>query len=263
MGAAWPAGGSMLVLAALAALAVTAAPRVAQQQSAEAPPRAYTVLVTGANRGLGLEFARQFREAGATVIGTARVPAEAAELRGLGVRVEQLDVTDPASVRGLAERLRGEPIDILVNNAGTGGRVESIDNLDVEEAARVIAVNCLGPMRVTQALLPSLRAGTRKTLVNITSRLGSIGLNAQGAYYGYRESKAALNMFTRSLARELQPEGFTCIVMSPGWVRTRMGGPGAPLEPCESVAGMMQVISRLGPAESGRFLDYRGEELPW
>ncbi len=222
-----------------------------------------TVVITGANRGLGLEFARQFAAAGAQVIGTARRPEEAPELKALGARVEQLDVTDGQSVASFAQRLAGQRVDILINNAGIGGRSRAIEKVDIDELDSYFQVNCLGAMRVTQALLPALRQGKRKLVVNITSSLGSLQLNEHGGYYGYRESKAALNMFTRSLAHELAPEGFICVVINPGWVRTDMGGPQAPLQPHESVGGMMKVIDKLAPADSGAFLDHRGERPPW
>ena len=237
------------------------APAMAQADTPAA--KAPTVLITGANRGLGLEFARQLSAAGATVIGTARSPEKAEELRALGVRVEALDVADPESVAALAKRLGETPIDILINNAGIGGRAPTLDALDPELAARVYDVNCLGPMRVTKALLPALRRGDRKTVVNISSQLGSIERNGGGGYYGYRESKAALNMFTRSIAGELASDGFICIAMSPGWVRTDMGGPQAPLSPEQSIRGMLTVIDGLTPAKSGQFWNHDGEELPW
>jgi NAD(P)-dependent dehydrogenase (short-subunit alcohol dehydrogenase family) len=221
------------------------------------------VVITGANRGLGLEFARQFQAAGARVIGTARRPDAADGLKALGVRVEQLDVTDDESVVRLASRLGDEPVDIVINNAGIGGRHPSLEQIDADTVDRIFQVNCLGPMRVTQALLPALRKGERKLVVNITSRLGSIELNAHGGYYGYRESKAALNMFNRSLARELADEGFTCVVISPGWVRTDMGGSRAPLSPAESIQGMITVINGLTTEDTGGFFNYRGERLPW
>jgi NAD(P)-dependent dehydrogenase (short-subunit alcohol dehydrogenase family) len=230
---------------------------------APATPPALRVLITGANRGLGLEFARQFHAAGARVVGTARRPDAADQLKALGVRVEQLDVTDAESVARLASRIGSEPVDIVINNAGIGGRHPSIEQIDADAVDRIFQVNCLGPMRVTQALLPALRKGDRKLVVNISSRLGSIELNGQGGYYGYRESKAALNMFSRSLASELSAEGFTCVVISPGWVRTDMGGSRATLSPAESIQGMIAVINGLTTRDSGGFFDYRGERLPW
>ena len=249
-----------LLLAAFVVLPFLTARSQTTQTGLRASP---TVVITGANRGLGLEWARQFKAAGATVIGTARHPEEAQELKALGVRVEQLDVVDSESVRQLASRLEPVPVDILINNAGKGGREQSIDELDIDAVDEYFQVNCLGPMRVTQALLPALRRGDRKLIVNITSGLGSIEANNRGGFYGYRESKAALNMFTRTLAAELGPEGFTCVVLGPGWVRTRMGGPHARLSPEESVGHMMALINELDPEQTSRFFNYRGEEVPW
>ncbi len=222
-----------------------------------------TVLITGANRGLGLEFARQFHKAGYQVIATARKPDAADKLNGLGVRVEQLDVADAASVSGLAERLGGQSIDILINNAGITARIRSLEDVDFSTIERIIQVNTLGPMRVTQALLGGLRKGDRKIIVNITSSMGSIERNTRGGGYGYRESKAALNMFTRTIAAELRPEGFRCITMSPGWVKTDMGGPNARLTPAESIAGMIKVIDGLTAQDSGEFFNHNGERMPW
>ncbi len=222
-----------------------------------------TVVITGANRGLGLAFARRFSADGYQVIGTARQPDKAVELRALGVRIEQLDVTDARSVRRLAEAIGDAPVDILINNAGIGSRVRALEDLDIDDAQRILEVNCLGPMRVTQALLPALRRGERKLIVNITSTYGSIERNTRGGAYGYRESKAALNMFTRSLAAELDPQGFTCIAMSPGWVKTDMGGPNARLTPDESIDAMVKVFGGLSTEHSGSFFSHRGELVPW
>ncbi|MDX2472457.1 MAG: SDR family oxidoreductase [Candidatus Krumholzibacteria bacterium] len=222
-----------------------------------------TVLVTGANRGLGLEFARQLQAAGATVIGTARKPEKAEELKALGVRVEQLDVADPASVAALAERLDGAPLDVLLNNAGIFLERGDFESADPEAAMKVYNVNTVGPMRVTQALLPNLRLGQRKLIMNMSSGLGSIGNNDRGAFVSYRASKAALNMQTRTQAVELAKENFICIAMSPGWVRTDMGGENASLSPAESVSGMLGVLAPLTVEDSGRYLNHDGNELPW
>ncbi|MBU2678092.1 MAG: SDR family oxidoreductase [Gammaproteobacteria bacterium] len=222
-----------------------------------------TVLITGANRGLGLEFARQYAADGWKVIGTARNPERADELEALRVEIAQLDVASQASVDALAESLEGRPIDLLINNAGIFPRVNKIEEVNFDDYSRTIAVNTLGPVRVTRALLPHLQRGEKKTVVNITSRLGSIALNNSGAYYGYRESKAALNMFTKTLAIELDPEGFTCLTIHPGWVKTDMGGENANLTPEESVSGMRAVIEKLGPSDTGTYWSYDGQEVPW
>ena len=252
-------------LAALAfsLLTVPAKVHAATGDSEQADGSGQTVLVTGANRGLGLEFARQYSKAGWHVIGTARRPESATELKGLGSRVLQLDVTDAASVARLAATLEGVPIDLLINNAGIFPMATTVPEIDFEDITRTLAVNTIGPMRVIQALLPNLRLGAGKTIVNITSNLGSIENNTSGRFYGYRESKAALNMFTRSLAAELRDEGFICIVMNPGWVQTDMGGPQAPLKAPESIKGIRSVISNLTPEDSGTYWGYDGKQLPW
>jgi NAD(P)-dependent dehydrogenase (short-subunit alcohol dehydrogenase family) len=226
-------------------------------------PLAPTVLITGANRGLGLELARQYSAAGWQVIGTARSPAEADELQQTGVQVLQLDVTNQESVDRLANELRNRPIDMLINNAGILPMMSKIPDINFDVVNQILAVNTLGPMRVTQALLPNLKRGKVKKIVNITSNLGSIDENTDGGFYGYRESKAALNMFTRTLAAELRPAGFICIVLNPGWVQTDMGGPSAPLQPPESVQGMRKVIDKLAPDDNGTFWSHDGTQMAW
>ena len=152
---------------------------------------------------------------------------------------------------------------MLINNAGIFPRAGSIDDVDFDDYMQTLVVNTVGPVRVTRALLPHLRKGDKKTIVNISSRLGSIELTTSGVFYGYRESKAALNMFTKTLAVELQPEGFTCLTVHPGWVQTDMGGANANLTPEESISGMRATIEKLGPAETGTYWSYAGEEVPW
>ena len=222
-----------------------------------------TVLITGANRGIGLEYAKQLSAKGYMVIGTARNPAEAEELEVVADRVEQLDVTDPASVAGLADRLDGVPIDILINNAGIFERDDvTIDKVDYDMMERTFAVNTLGPLRVTQALLPNLRAGQGKTIISMTSGLGSIE-KSNGRWYAYRASKSALNQINKIWSVELASDGFLCVVLHPGWVQTDMGGPNATYTPEESVSGLVEVIEGLGPEDNGRFYDLKGESIPW
>ena len=221
------------------------------------------ILVTGANRGIGLELARQYSEAGWQVIGTARKPDAATDLRELGVRVVQLDVTDTGSVARLVSELNGQPIDLLINNAGILARHNSLTETDIDTAANILDVNVLGPMRVTQALLPNLSAGEGKTIINMTSALGSLANNESGRFYGYRESKAALNMFTRSLANELRDQGFVAVAMNPGWVQTDMGGQNATLTVEQSVNGIRSVIDSLEPEDTGTFRAYSGAREPW
>lgn len=253
--------GMTAVMAAL--MALTILPAADARAATSAADSARTVLITGANRGLGLEFARQYKEAGWRVIGTARKPGEADELEALGVQVVQLDVADQDSVDRMAAELAGQPVDLLINNAGIFPRVGKIDEIDFDDYQRTLEVNTVGPVRVTRALLPNLRQGKLKIIAGLSSNLGSIAENERGNFYGYRESKAALNMFTKTLAAELGPEGFICVVLTPGWVQTDMGGPNATLEPSESIAGMKAVLDKLTAADNGTFWSYDGSQMPW
>ena len=220
-------------------------------------------LVTGANRGIGLEFARKLSGRGERVVGTARRPERADELRETGARVEALDVGDDASAAALARSLDGEALDVLVLNAAIGEAGPGVDHLVAADVERTMNVNAVGAVRMTVALLPNLRAGKRRTIVALSSGLASIERNADGGWIAYRMSKAALNMFMRSAASELSRDGFTCVVIDPGWVRTAMGGKDAPLTTDASVEAMLRVVESLRPSDSGRFLDRRGRDVPW
>ena len=222
-----------------------------------------TYLVTGANRGIGLQLATDLCARGDQVIATARDPRSARELARTGARVMPLDVADPASVAALAAGLAGLSIDVLVNNAGIGVGHEGIGRLDYARLSRFFETNALGALRVTEALLPNLRAGKRRVVANMTSRMGSIADNSSGGAYAYRASKAALNMLTKNVAIDLAPEGFTCLVLHPGWVQTDMGGPAAPLSVAESSESLIGMLDRATPAQSGAFLDFAGETIPW
>jgi NAD(P)-dependent dehydrogenase (short-subunit alcohol dehydrogenase family) len=220
-------------------------------------------IVTGANRGIGLELARQLSERGDTVIGTARDPGSATDLAKLGVRVEELDVADPKSIAAFARRLKGMGVDLLVHNAAVGVAGPAAEKVDAETVEEHFRVNTLGPLRLTQALLPNLRSGQGKRVVAISSGLGSISENSTGGWVAYRISKTALHQVMRTLDAELSKEGLVFVLLSPGWVRTRMGGKDAPLAPEDSVRGMLKVIDRLGPKDSGRFFSERGREIAW
>jgi NAD(P)-dependent dehydrogenase (short-subunit alcohol dehydrogenase family) len=177
--------------------------------------------------------------------------------------MEQLDVGDEKSIAALASRIKGEPLDVLINNAGIGEEGARFGRLSMKSLEEAFRVNAAGPVALAQALLSNLRAGKRRAIVNLSSGLGSISENESGGWIAYRASKAALNQLTRTVAAELKREGFACIAISPGWVRTDMGGPGASLSPDESVTAMLEVIDRLRPSDTGRFLDHRGREMPW
>lgn len=215
-----------------------------------------TVLITGAARGIGLEFARQYAADGWEVIATAR--GEAPELASLGVRYERLDMRDFAALEAFPERLGGAALDLFVANAGMSGgkRVDSAG--DAAAALDVLAVNSVAPTLLARGLLPNLRAAGGR-MAAITSRMGSIA-DSSGGSLGYRASKAALNAFWYALSREID---VPLLLLHPGWVQTDMGGPAAPLRPEASVAAMRRHIAALTPERSGAFLDWDGSTIPW
>ena len=225
-----------------------------------------TVLVTGASRGLGLEFARSWLARGAYVIATARSLATSEELAVLQkehpekLRLLQLDVRDDRSIEQLAGAVGNTTVDLLLNNAGVL-HVETLNNMDFALVLEQFRVNALGALQVTHALLGNLGEGAR--VVNITSRMGSLDDNTSGGYYGYRMSYAAQNMATRSLAVDLKSRGIIVIAMHPGMVQTDMTRGFGMLTASESVAGMNDVIAALSAEQSGLFLHYQGTTLPW
>jgi NAD(P)-dependent dehydrogenase (short-subunit alcohol dehydrogenase family) len=224
-----------------------------------------TVLITGAGRGLGLEFARQYAADGWKVVATVRKPGARDVLASLGpeVDVRIADVADRGSIGRLASDLRGVPIDVLINNAGIYGPSGlTLGKLDYGAWEQVLKVNVLGPAAVTEALVENVAASSRRTIVMISSRLGSIA-EMRGGDYLYGSSKAALNAVVRAYSAALAPRGIIVVAMSPGWVRTDMGGSGAPLAPETSIAGMRKVIAGLSREKSGSFLNYDGSSIPW
>jgi NAD(P)-dependent dehydrogenase (short-subunit alcohol dehydrogenase family) len=229
-----------------------------------------STLITGANRGIGLEFARQYLGDGWQVYAACRNPNSASELRRLAnasgdkLRILALNVTEPASIKAAAAELDGQTIDLLLNNAGVGGaRGQTIGNIDYGAWARILDANTMGPMRVSEAFVDLVARSKRKLIVTLTSGMGSIADNTSGGSISYRSSKAAVNMVMRSLAIDLAPRGVTCVVVNPGWVRTDMGGPHATMTPAESVTRLRQLIETLGPAQSGKFFNYDGREYLW
>lgn len=229
-----------------------------------------TVLVTGANRGLGLEFVRQYAEAGWKVCAACRAPKAARELKELEsrhaerIRVLTIDVLESKSVKDAAGTLRGEPIDLLLNNAGVGGPpAQKIGSFDYAAWAKVFDANVLGPVRMIESFVENVAKGRDKRIVTVTSRMGSIADNSSGGSYAYRSSKAAVNAAMKSFSIDLAPRGITCVVVHPGWVRTDMGGAGGKLAPAESVKSLRALFVELSPADSGKFFNVDGEELPW
>ena len=223
-----------------------------------------TVFITGANRGIGLALARNFTEAGFNVIGTARKPENATALKETGARVEQLDVTDQASVDAMAQRMAETPVDILINNAGIkGSDNKDMASLDVENMEWVLNVNTLGPVRVMKALFPNVQSGERKMVVNISSTMGSIERNTWGCCAGYRASKTALNSINKTFAVDFGKQGVAFVVMHPGYVQTDMNEGKGNITPDQSGVGLMKVITGLDVSDNGKFYDWEGNELPW
>jgi len=224
------------------------------------------VVITGANRGIGLELARQLIARGDSVEAGARDPEKAGELRALGARVHQLDVSDASSVAAFANAVEGG-IDLVINNAGIGGGASNLrsiaEDLSLADAAHTLDVNALGPLRVSVALLPHLRRGSGKKLVHVTSGMGSITDNGSGGSYAYRMSKAALNMAAKTLAVDLRSEGILSIVINPGWVQTDLGGSRAPTRVDESVRLMIERIDEATLEHTGEFVNYKGNRYPW
>jgi NAD(P)-dependent dehydrogenase (short-subunit alcohol dehydrogenase family) len=220
-----------------------------------------TTLITGANRGIGLALAKQAAAAGHTVIGTARDPGSAVDLRNTGARVLRLDAADPASVDAFATELAGKPVDILINNGAIFPDRSGLEGTNLDQFEATLRVNVRGPLAVTRALLPNLRAGERKTVATISSSMGSIAGTKSGGSYAYRVSKASVNMLMRAMAAEIDDLVFLAI--DPGWVRTDMGGDDAALSPDESAAGVFTVASDATREQSGLFFRHDGERLDW
>jgi len=234
-----------------------------------------SVVVSGANRGIGLELCRQYAGDDWVVHACCRDPGGASELRELEERnrsrvlVHSLDVADGASIAGLVSELKGIPVDVLVNNAGVSGPHPSrgepgqtFGSVDYAAAEEVLRVNTLGPLRLTEALVQNLARARVGKVATISSGMGSIA-GTSGDYLAYRASKAAVNMVMASLAADLRPRGIAVCLLSPGWVRTDMGGPEASLTPAESVSGLRRRIEELSLASSGCFLKYDGRQVAW
>ena len=237
-----------------------------------------TVLITGSNRGIGLEFARQYTEAGWNVIATARKPKSADDLQALAdandnITIEKLDVTDYKGIDKLSKKYEDQPIDVLLNNAGifTEREGQLLENLNYEDFERTMAVNAYGPLKMAQAFVEQLAASEQKKVVTIASGLGSVSMAGRGmggGMYYYRMSKAAVNMAMVKLRGEVEPRGIIVGIIGPGMVQTRLleasGFKGQALTPAQSAEAVMLRIARLTPEDSGKFYNLNGDnELPW
>ena len=233
-----------------------------------------SVVLTGANRGLGLELCRQLVDAGATVWASCRNPAAAAELAALApAAVLACDVGDAASVAAFGKALaeRTGTVDLLINNAGINGTAlgagaadRDLLSIDPEIFLGQVRVNAVGPLLVTRALLPLLEAGSDPVILNVSSQLGSMEIGLKmGSDLGYNASKAALNMVTVRSAAELGDRGITSVCVHPGWVQTDMGGPSAAVTTVDSAASLLKIVGGVTRADNGRFFRWTGETHPW
>ena len=218
-----------------------------------------TVLITGANRGVGLALAEHYAEAGYRVVGVCRASSEGLAQVADQV-IEGIDVTQPADVERLAEMLEGQTLDLLINNAGLL-RDESLGDIDFDSIREQMEINAYAPLRVAESLLPLLKQGSK--IANITSRMGSIADNDSGGRYGYRASKAALNAFGKSLAVDVKPRGIAVAQIHPGYVQTRMVNFGGLISPTDAAQGIAARIDALTLDTSGGFWHSNGESLPW
>lgn len=216
-----------------------------------------TVLITGANRGIGLEFARQYSEDGWKVIATAR--QSSAELDDLDLEVERLDLSDADAVQALPGKIDGS-LDLFIANAGTNHPMNTDGAENARDWESMMMVNAIAPYQLGQALLPRMTGGGK--MIALSSGMGSIAENS-GGWIPYRTSKAALNMAWNCLALEAKSRGIPCVLFSPGWVKTRMGGAGAEISSQESVSAMRRLIDRLTMEDSGKFMRRSGSEIPW
>jgi len=229
-------------------------------------------VITGAGRGIGLELTKQALEAGHKVSALVRSPDKSPGIAELGKKFAQgstkqlhvypVDVLSDSSVEAFVRDLGGECVDVLINNAGKYLDGSSgFEDLDLQKVTDTFATNTIGPMRVARALLPNLKKSKNPKVVNITSLMGSIGDNESGGSYAYRMSKTALNMFNKCFSIDF-PE-IVSVVVHPGWVKTKMGGEGAPTHTHESASGIHKIIDRVTKKDTGHFFDFEGDELPW
>jgi NAD(P)-dependent dehydrogenase (short-subunit alcohol dehydrogenase family) len=226
-----------------------------------------TILITGANRGIGLQLCKEFTAAGWSVLAACRNPDAASELSSLAgnqLRMFPLDVTSASSVAALATALKDETIDVLVNNAGImGGEHQSLTDMDYDAWLRTLEVNSIGPLRVSSALLPNLKRSQRPRIITISSQMGAFGLSMDHAPYAYCTSKTAASKVMQILAQDLKADGVIVCPVHPGWVQTDMGGPSAQITPAQSAQGLLKLITALEPEQSGRFWTWEGKEHVW
>ena len=227
------------------------------------------VLITGANRGLGLGFVKKYLEKNVHVLCTTRDISGSKELLECkerypnNIEIFELDLLKENGAETLANQLNGMPIDILINNAGVGSSNQHFEAVSSKPWLEVLKVNLIAPLIITQSLIKNVKKSSVKKINFLSSQLGSIEENTSGGMYIYRSSKTGLNQVVKSLSVDLKPKGIKVVAIHPGWVKTDMGGPNAPVSIDESVEGMIRVIETTGIKDTGKFLNYDGRELPW
>jgi len=230
-----------------------------------------TTLITGANRGIGLEFSKQFAADGWRVLACSRYPEKSNVLNKLAAKypeqitVHALDVANHEQINRLAQTLANKSIDLLINNAGVypGPKGSSFGEINYDAWTHAFIINTMAPLRMAEAFAPQITRSSQKTIVTITSKMGSVADNSRGGSYIYRSSKSAVNMVVKSLAIDLKSIGIIAVLLHPGWVRTDMGGPSGLISTKQSVSGMRNVISQISLADSGKFIAYDGQIIPW
>jgi NAD(P)-dependent dehydrogenase (short-subunit alcohol dehydrogenase family) len=228
-----------------------------------------SILITGTNRGIGLEFVKHYLKNNEKVIATCRNKNSAKDLLELenttsNLSLVELDVSNPDSINEFSLKITDQPVDIFINNAGVfGPRNNEFGNFNAKEWLDVFNINTIAPILITQKILKNLRLGKNKKLVFISSKVGSIEENTGGGMYIYRSSKTALNQVIKSLSIDFKDENFIVAALHPGWVQTDMGGPNALIDTKTSVKGMTEVIDSLVLKNSGRFYNYDGSSIPW
>ena len=229
-----------------------------------------TILITGANRGIGLEHTRQFADQGMHVFAATRSPAATDDLSVLAagypgqITILDYDAGKPDAPACLKNAIGNTPIDLLLANAGSmGGKNQSFGSVDIEDVLNLVRINSLAPLKLVEALADNIANSDRKLIAFQSSLMGSIGDNSSGGYYAYRVSKAALNMIAKGVSNDLRPRGIIAVTMHPGWVKTRMGGHNAPVTVEQSVAAQQRLLVSLTPKDSGHFFNFDAKELPW
>ncbi len=227
------------------------------------------MLITGANRGIGLALVTAYVTEGWNVIACCREPEKASSLSELALEhprlaIHELDVTDHDAISQLADKLQDTSLDLLINNAGYyGPKGYGFGNTSASEWRKAFEINVIAPLKIAEAFYPHLKTKQTGTIVSLSSKVGSMTENTSGGGYIYRSTKAALNSVMKSLSNDLTSEGIICVALHPGWVKTEMGGDDAQITPDESAAGLKKVIENLKPEQSGGFFNYLGDTLPW